>query len=190
MGSRPGRPTAGTLRRVPECAKTFGRRHRKCLVYLTRSGEDPRMRVPVDFVRLSHSVHICRLLQATLESPGRLSRQLCGSLYCSIVKYWRVMMTDSMTLMVAFFHENDHLARARALREALDQFETRMPERIEGRICPNCRPRHAPRRAGVDFNAFRPPETPAFTAWAGNATGPDSGGSRIGLDSAGGVWQA
>jgi hypothetical protein len=43
-------------------------------------------------------------------------------------------MPDAMTLMVAFFHENDHLARARELREALDQFETRMPERIEGRI--------------------------------------------------------
>ena len=43
-------------------------------------------------------------------------------------------MPDAMTLMVAFFHENDHLACARDLREALDQFETRMPERIEGRI--------------------------------------------------------
>jgi hypothetical protein len=44
------------------------------------------------------------------------------------------MMPDGMALMVAFFHESDHLARARELREALDQFETRMPERIEGRI--------------------------------------------------------
>jgi hypothetical protein len=45
-----------------------------------------------------------------------------------------ITMPDSMTSMVGFFHESDHFARARELREALDQFETRMPERIEGRI--------------------------------------------------------
>jgi hypothetical protein len=45
-----------------------------------------------------------------------------------------IMMPNSMTSMVGFFHESDHFARARELREALDQFETRMPERIEGRM--------------------------------------------------------
>ena len=46
--------------------RPLGTEHRKCLVYLTRNGEDPGIRVPVDFARLSHSLHIAGLLQDTL----------------------------------------------------------------------------------------------------------------------------
>jgi hypothetical protein len=64
------------------------RGHRKCLVYLTRSGEDPGMRMPVDFVQLGHSVHICRLLKDTLETvretvPSALREPLLQ--YCEIL---------------------------------------------------------------------------------------------------------
>jgi hypothetical protein len=64
------------------------RGHRKCLAYLTRSGEDPGMRMPVDFVQLGHSVHICRLLQDTLETmretvPSALREPLLQ--YCEIL---------------------------------------------------------------------------------------------------------
>jgi hypothetical protein len=44
------------------------------------------------------------------------------------------MMPDSMDQIVAFFHENGHFTRSRNLREALNEFETRMPERIRDRI--------------------------------------------------------
>jgi dipeptidyl aminopeptidase/acylaminoacyl peptidase len=43
-------------------------------------------------------------------------------------------MTDPMSRIVSFFHENGNLARSRELREALEEFETRMPERIRERI--------------------------------------------------------
>jgi hypothetical protein len=43
-------------------------------------------------------------------------------------------MADQMDMIVSFFHENSNLARARELREALDQFETRMPDRIGERV--------------------------------------------------------
>jgi hypothetical protein len=47
-----------------------GHDHRKCLVYLTLSGEDPGIQVPVDFARLSHSIHIAESLRNTLEQLG------------------------------------------------------------------------------------------------------------------------
>jgi PD-(D/E)XK nuclease superfamily len=50
--------------------RPLGEGHRKCLVYLTRSGEDPGIRAPVDFARLSHSLHIAGVLQDTLETSG------------------------------------------------------------------------------------------------------------------------
>jgi hypothetical protein len=43
-------------------------------------------------------------------------------------------MHDGIDQIIAFFHEDGHLTRARELREALNQFETRMPERIRDRI--------------------------------------------------------
>jgi hypothetical protein len=65
-----------------------GAGHRKCLVYLTRSGRDPGIRVPVDFARLSHSIHIAGLLQNTLEifretAPPALREPLLQ--YCAIL---------------------------------------------------------------------------------------------------------
>jgi hypothetical protein len=43
-------------------------------------------------------------------------------------------MTDPMDQIADFFRKNNNLARARELREALNEFEMRMPERIEERI--------------------------------------------------------
>jgi hypothetical protein len=43
-------------------------------------------------------------------------------------------VTDQMDRIVSFFHENDNFSRARELREALDQFEIRMPDRVCNRI--------------------------------------------------------
>lgn len=72
--------------------KPLGEAHRKCLVYLTPSGEAPRIQVPVDFAPLSHSLHIAELLRDTLESCGTLSRQPCASLCCSTARYWMMTM--------------------------------------------------------------------------------------------------
>jgi hypothetical protein len=47
-----------------------GAGHRKCLVYLTRNGKDPVIRLPVDFARISHSIHISRSLRNTLDTGG------------------------------------------------------------------------------------------------------------------------
>jgi hypothetical protein len=47
--------------------RPLGKGHRRCLVYLTGSGDNPGVEVPVDFVRLSYSVDISRLLQGTIE---------------------------------------------------------------------------------------------------------------------------
>jgi hypothetical protein len=69
-----------------------------------------------------------------------------------------------MALMVAFFHENDHLARARELREALDQFETRMPERIEGRILSRL---PIEERAPSGWSRFEPFPTPRDSGFYG-----------------------
>jgi hypothetical protein len=45
-----------------------GQPHRTCLVYLTRSGEKPSMKLPVEFVCLSHSTDIYGLIESTLAA--------------------------------------------------------------------------------------------------------------------------
>jgi hypothetical protein len=63
-----------------------------------------------------------------------------------------MMMADGMDLIVSFFHENGHFTRARELREALNEFETRMPERIRGRIMLRL---PAEERAPADWSQFQ-----------------------------------
>jgi PD-(D/E)XK nuclease superfamily len=68
--------------------KPLGGGHRRCLVYLTRGGEDPGVALPIDLVRLSYSVDISRLLQATIEQlrdtgPSALREPLLQ--YCQIL---------------------------------------------------------------------------------------------------------
>jgi hypothetical protein len=97
-------------------------------------------------------------------------------------------MPDAMTLMVAFFHENDHLARARELREALDQFEMRMPERSIERILSKLPIEERAPSGWSRLELFRPPEILVFMAWVGNAGAKVPKSSRIGSGSVGGVW--
>jgi hypothetical protein len=68
--------------------RSLGEDHRSCLVYLTRSGEDPGISLPIDFVRLSYSRDISRLLQGTIEhlrdtAPAALREPLLQ--YCQIL---------------------------------------------------------------------------------------------------------
>jgi hypothetical protein len=75
-----------------------------------------------------------------------------------------MIMPESMALMVAFFHESDHLVRARELREALDQFETRMPERIIQRILFKL---PIEERAPSGWSGFQPFPTPGDSGFFG-----------------------
>jgi hypothetical protein len=86
-----------------------------------------------------------------------------------------MMMPDSMPLMVAFFHETDHLARARELREALDQFETRMPERIEARILSGLPPEERAPRGWSRFQHIATPKKGCFYGLGWDRNQPDSG---------------
>lgn len=68
--------------------RPLGGRHRRCLVYLTRSGEEPEMALPVDFVPLSYSADISGLLQGAIEqlrdtAPPALREPLLQ--YCQIL---------------------------------------------------------------------------------------------------------
>jgi len=68
--------------------RPWGGGHRRCLVYLTRGGEDPGIAVPIDFVRLSYSVDISGLLQGAIEhlretAPPALREPLLQ--YCQIL---------------------------------------------------------------------------------------------------------
>ena len=68
--------------------RPMGGRHRRCLVYLTRSGEDPGVALPIDFVPLSYSRDISKLLQGTIEhlrdtAPPALREPLLQ--YCKIL---------------------------------------------------------------------------------------------------------
>jgi hypothetical protein len=68
--------------------RPVGGGHRRCLVYLTRSGEEPGIVLPVDFVPLSYSAQISGLLQTTIEqlrgtAPPALREPLLQ--YCQIL---------------------------------------------------------------------------------------------------------
>jgi hypothetical protein len=63
---------------------------------------------------------------------------------------------------LVYLNENDHLARARELREALDQFETRMPERIEGRILSKLATEARAPKGWSRFQRFSTPKDAGF----------------------------
>jgi hypothetical protein len=71
--------------------RPLGEAHRKCLVYLTRSGGDPAIRVPVDFAPLSHSVHIAALLRDTLDT---LRETVPPALREPLLQYCRILDDD------------------------------------------------------------------------------------------------
>jgi hypothetical protein len=86
-----------------------------------------------------------------------------------------ITMPDSMTLMVAFFHESDHFARARELREALEQFETLMPERIESRILSRLPSEERAPRGWSRLQRFATPKEAGFHGLGWERTQPESG---------------
>jgi hypothetical protein len=71
-------------------------------------------------------------------------------------------MSDPMDRIVSFFHENGNLARAREVREALDQFEARMPERIRDRILSNLPVEECSPTGWTRFQRFADFRTAAF----------------------------
>jgi hypothetical protein len=66
-----------------------GQHHRRCLVYLTRRGEDPLPPLSVDFVPVSYCTDISRLIRDTLKSLGEIAPSALREplwQYCAILE--------------------------------------------------------------------------------------------------------